>query len=372
MKWSWRLGEVAGIGIYVHATFLILIAWIAFASWTQDQSVQAVVAGVSFILALFACIVLHELGHALAARRYDIRTRDITLLPIGGLARLERMPEDPRQELVVALAGPAVNLVIAAVLGLGLYAFGGFNMEAGFDALGGPFAQRLMVVNLLIMAFNLLPAFPMDGGRALRAILASRMDYLPATQIAANIGQAMALLFGLLGLLGNPFLIFIALFVWIGAAGEAGMVAVKSALAGIPVEQAMLRTFETLTPGDRLSRAVEITLEGSQKDFPVLERGALTGMLTQDSLLRGLADTGSDSPVSAAQQESDVVVDSHDMLEGALARFEGSSHDTVPVVHDGKLVGLLTRDNIGELLKIQAALETRAKRSPALENRNAR
>ncbi len=362
MKWSWRVGQVAGIGIYVHATFFILIAWIAFASWTEDQSARAVFVGVSFILALFGCIVLHELGHALAARRYDIRTRDITLLPIGGLARLERMPEEPRQELVVALAGPAVNLVIAGVLGAGLHALGGFEPGAGMNAFAGPFAQRLLVVNLFIMAFNLLPAFPMDGGRALRAVLATRMDYVAATQIAANIGQGMAFLFGLLGLLANPFLLFIALFVWIGAASEASMVQMKSALGGIPVAGAMLRNFETLRPEDRLSRGVELTLSGSQKDFPVLDRGRVSGILTQERLLAALAKNGPGATVESGIDREVEAADSHEMLEGALARLEGSSSRTIPVTHDGTLVGLLTLDNVGEFLQIQAALSGRPRR----------
>lgn len=366
MKWSWKMGEVAGIGIYVHATFFILIAWIGFASWNQGETLEAVAVGVAFILALFGCVVLYELGHALAARRYDIQTRDITLLPIGGLARLERMPEEPRQELVVALAGPAVNLAIALALGLALRVSGAWDADAQMSAMGGPFLQRLVVVNVWIMAFNLLPAFPMDGGRALRALLATRMDYMAATQIAANIGQAMAFAFGLLGLLGNPFLIFIALFVWIGAAAEASMVQMKSALGGIPVAEAMLRRFETLAPEDPLSRAVELTLAGSQKDFPVLQRGAVAGILTQERLLSGLAKVGPGAPVSSALHADVGAADSHEMLEGALARLEGSPCKTLPVMHHGTLVGLLTMDNVGEFVGIRTALGSR--KAPALRS----
>ncbi len=363
MKWSWKLGEIAGIGLYVHPTFFILVVWIAIASWTTGGTVAAVVSGVAFILALFGCIILHELGHALTARRYHIQTRDITLLPIGGLARLERMPDKPAQEFLVALAGPAVNLVIAAVLGAWLVVSGGWNPAVGVNALEGPFLQRLLMVNLFIMAFNLLPAFPMDGGRALRALLASRMDYVAATQVAANIGQAMAFAFGLIGLLFNPFLLFIALFVWIGAAAEASMVQMKAALGGIPVARAMLRNFETLTPQDSLSRAAEITLQGSQKDFPVMDRGALVGMLTQERLLSALAHDGSGASVSSALREDVDIADSHEMLEGALARLESSDCRSAPVTHDGALVGLLTLDNVGELLQIQAALKSREKQT---------
>ena len=235
MKWSWRIGAFRGIGVYVHATFLILIGFVVLSHWSQGHSLAGTLAGVGFILALFACVVAHEFGHALMAAKYGIKTRDITLLPIGGVARLERMPDDPRQELWVALAGPAVNVVIAAVL----FAWLEFTAtRAPFSQLsvtGGPFLQRLMVVNVFLVAFNMLPAFPMDGGRVLRAILATGMEYTRATHIAATIGQAMALLFGFLGFFGNPFLLFIALLVWIGAAQEASMAQMKSALSGIPV-----------------------------------------------------------------------------------------------------------------------------------------
>ena len=254
-------------------------------------------------------------------------------------------------------------IAIAAVLWFGLEAFNGWDAEAGMSALSGPFAQRLLAVNLFIMGFNLLPAFPMDGGRALRALLATRMDYLAATQIAANTGQMMALLFGFVGIIANPFLLFIALFVWIGAAAEASMVQMKSALGGIPVAQAMLTTFESLRPDDPLSLAVEKTLAGSQKDFPVLlENGTVAGILSQARLIAALSKAGADAPVSTALQENIAGADSHEMLEGALARLGDSPCKTVTVTHDGVLVGLLTLDNVGEFLQIQAALKGESQR----------
>ena len=229
MKWSWKLGEFRGIAVYMHATFLILIAFVVVSHWSAGHSLLKTLEGVGFILALFACVVLHEFGHALMAARYGIKTRDITLLPIGGLARLERMPEEPLQELWVALAGPAVNVVIAAALFVWLKFTASFAPLEQLTVTSGPFLDRLMVVNVVLVIFNMLPAFPMDGGRVLRALLATRMEYTVATQIAASTGQAMALLFGLAGFFLNPFLLFIALFVWIGAAQEASMVTMKAA-----------------------------------------------------------------------------------------------------------------------------------------------
>src|SRR5213080_1855499 len=290
MKWSWKLGTVAGIGLYVHATFLLLLAWVGVTYWLAGGSAAAL-DGIAFILALFACVVLHELGHALTARRYGIRTRDITLLPIGGVSRLERIPDDPRQEVWVSLAGPAVNVVIAAALYAWLLLSQTWRPLSALTMAGGPFLERLLLVNVSLAVFNLLPAFPMDGGRVLRALLAMRMDYVRATQVAAQVGQAMALVFGLLGLFTNPFL------VWIGAAQEASMVQMRTALSGIPVSRAMLTDFHTLAPEDPAKRVLELILAGSQQDFPVVDGGQggrLAGVLLRSDVLKALAQRASD------------------------------------------------------------------------------
>jgi len=356
MKWSWKLAEVAGIGIYMHATFLLLIGWVVLSHWTEGQNVAATLAGVGFIVALFGCVVLHELGHALTAKRYGIRTRDITLLPIGGVARLERMPEDPRQELWVALAGPAVNVVIAAVLFLWLELTLGLVPLGHLSVARGSFIERLLVVNISLVVFNMIPAFPMDGGRVLRALLATRMEYTKATQTAAQLGQGIAFLFGFIGLFTNPFLLFIALFVWIGAGQEASLVQMKSALGGIPVRRAMLTDFRTLTPRESLARAVELILAGSQQDFPVVENGQVVGVLTRADLLVALTRRGQEAPVAEVMRRDFQTVDSTEMLEAAFVRLQGCDCHTLPVVDRGQLVGLVTMDNVGEFLMIQSAL----------------
>jgi Zn-dependent protease len=217
MKWSWKIGTLAGIELRIHVTFLLLLGWVGARHWMLGKNTDAALSGVGFILALFGCVLLHELGHSLAARKYGIPTRDITLLPIGGVARLERMPEKPGQELWVALAGPAVNVVIAAVLFAWLSLTHGWAPLSQLHVAAGPFLERLLVANVSLVLFNLIPAFPMDGGRVLRAVLASRMEYVKATQIAAGVGQGLALVFGFAGLFSNPMLLFIALFVLIGA-----------------------------------------------------------------------------------------------------------------------------------------------------------
>ncbi len=356
MKWSWKLGQVAGIDVYMHATFLLLIGWVALSHWLEGRTLAAVLSGIAFILALFACVVLHEFGHALTARKYGIKTRDITLLPIGGVARLERMPDNPIQELWVTLAGPAVNVVIALVLFVWLGLTTGLEPLSQLSVTSGSFLERLMLVNVSLVLFNSIPAFPMDGGRVLRALLALRMEYTRATQVAASIGQGLAFLFGFIGLFTNPFLLFIAFFVWIGAAQEASMVQMKSALGGIPVSRAMLTDFRTLSPHDSLARAVELVLTGAQQDFPVVGNGHVEGVLTRGDLLTALTQQGQGALVRDVMRHEFQTVDSFEMLEKAFARLQDCDCHTLPVTHNGRLVGLVTMDNVGEFLKIQAAL----------------
>lgn len=365
MRGSWRLGRVAGIDVYMHATFLLLVGWVALSYWLQARTLGAVLGGVGFILALFACVVLHEFGHALTARRYGIRTRDVTLLPIGGVARLERMPDVPLHELWVALAGPAVNLVIAGVLFLALWSTGALGGLSGLDLAQGSFWGRLLTINLTLAAFNMIPAFPMDGGRVLRALLATRLEYTRATQWAASLGQAIAFFFGLIGLFTNPFLVFVALFVWIGAGQEASMVQMRAALGGIPVSRAMVTQFEALSPSDPISRAVQLILSGTQHDFPVIEGDAVAGVLTRADLLTALAQGRQNDVVGNVMRRDFEVVEPGTMLERASAQLQACDCHTLPVTRGGALVGLLTMENLGEFLMIQSALE-KARRQAGL------
>lgn len=359
MRWSLTIAEVRGIRIQVHVTFVLLIAWIALSYWQLTHTVSAVLDGVGFIFALFACVVLHELGHALTARRFGIRTRSITLLPIGGVAAVEKMPDDPRLEIVIALAGPVVSLAIALALYLFLQATGSLVDLAELGVSGGPFLQRLMIVNILLAVFNLLPAFPMDGGRVFRALLSLRLGNLAATRVAASVGQAMALLFALLGLLYNPFLFLIAVFIWIGAATEAGTAGIRYALADVRAADAMLTEFHSLAPGDSLAHAVQLTLAGSQKDFPVIEGDAVVGVLTQADMLRGLQSLGGEARVGSAMQAAPARVAHDQPMTEVLDRLQETPARLAVVMDGPRAAGLIDLDNVLELIRIQAARSAR-------------
>ncbi len=358
MKWSWKIGKFAGIDVFVHTTFLLLIGWIALSHWIEENSVAAVISGVGFILALFASVVLHEYGHALTARRFGVKTRDITLYPIGGVARLERIPDVPIQELWVALAGPAVNLVIAALLFVFLVLTSAFEPLNSLTMTRGSFIERLMVTNLVLVAFNLIPAFPMDGGRVLRSLLALRLEYTNATQIAANVGQFLAFVFGFIGLFTNTFLVFIAFFVWIGAQSEAQMVRMKSALNGVPVSRAMLTDFSVLNADDTLATAIDLVLAGSQKEFPVVTEGKVVGILTQTDMMNALRTTGESTPVRNVMLKDFTTTDPYEMLDSAFTRLQACECKTLPVLRNGVLEGLVTMDNVGEFIRIQTMLDS--------------
>jgi Zn-dependent protease/CBS domain-containing protein len=359
MKWSWKIGQIAGVDLRIHATFLVLLGFVGASYWAVGKSANGVVAGVGFILAVFACVVLHELGHAIAARRFGIRTRDVTLLPIGGVARLERMPEEPARELWIALAGPAVNIAIAALLYGWVTLMQKWEPLADLGVATGPFFERLMVANIWLVLFNLIPAFPMDGGRVLRALLASRMTFVKATATAVSVGRWLAFAFGVIGLFTNPMLLLIGLFVWIGATQEANAARVRSVLSGIPARAATLTEFDTLKSNDTLADATRLRLRGPQRDFPVVDEGRLTGLLTESDMLLALADVGEDHPVSYAMKHEFPTAEATDTLEKLFQRMQDCDCHSTAVVSDGRLVGLVTMDHLRELLLIDDTLQRR-------------
>ena len=310
----------------------------------QGVGPGAVAIGLFLVVCVFAVIVVHELGHALVARKFGYQTRDILLLPIGGIASLERMPEQPVQELAVALVGPAINLAIAGLLYLGIVAAGGSTSLATATSLGGAIATQLMWINIGLALFNLIPAFPMDGGRALRALLAIGLGHSRATDIASALGKIFAVGLGVLGLFYNPLLVLIAIVVWLGASQERTMVHLKSALAGVPVSAAMLRRVETVTPDQPLEDAAQLLLAGGQNQLPVIDHGQTVGVLTRSDVAAALAQSGPSGTVATAPRHAVVMVEPQESLDHVLDRLRQSPDAVAVVVDHGTPVGLLTAD----------------------------
>jgi Zn-dependent protease/CBS domain-containing protein len=367
MKWSWRIARIAGIGVHLHVTLVILLAWIAHRYYVWRHQPSDVLDALLFVTALFGVVLLHELGHAFAARRFGINTSDITLMPIGGLARLNRLPDEPRHELLIALAGPAVNvlLIILIVGTIGPAAATVFPKE--IRPASGHFLSGLLWANIAMAAFNLVPAFPMDGGRVLRSLLALRLGPRRATNIAVEIGQAFAFVIGAIGLYRmNPILVFIALFVYLGAEDEAELVRARSALEGIPLRRVMASNFRTLSPSDPLQQAVEHTLAGFHLDFPVVEGDRLVGMLNRRDLLRELAKRGPSTKVEEIMQREFATATPDEEAQRAYMRLETADATSLPVVENGRVVGILTSEHIREFLRIQSVLTPEScKPSPA-------
>lgn len=350
MKWSFRLARIAGIDVRVHATFFLLLAWFGF-SYYEAGGYGAMLAGLMFIVLLFGCVLLHEFGHAMAARAYGINTPDITLLPIGGLARLERMPDKPSQELVVALAGPAVNVVIA--LGLFLVLGRSFNFGDIQDAGGGDVLAKLLAINVFLVVFNMLPAFPMDGGRVLRALLATRIKHAQATRIAAVVGQTMAVLFAIWGFFeGNPFLIFIAVFVFMGAQGEASFAAYKEIVDETKVASIMHPPEAVLSTGMTVSEAVQVAMRGRGSVLPVVDGSMhLVGVVAASDLGQALRDFPA-GVIAPLVHRNAGVFRAADSLAGILGPLQASAQEAFPVVNDaGQLVGILTREDVVDSLQ---------------------
>ena len=365
MKWSARLGTIAGIDIYVHATFALILIWVGLIYWAETGTIGGVITGLALILALFGCVVMHEYGHALTARRYGIGTKHITLLPIGGVAMLEGMPREPMQEVRVALAGPAVNVVIAVVLGVVVALGPGVDTDTALTGGFWAFVQSLLAANIFLAVFNMIPAFPMDGGRVLRALLSIRMDRVRATRAAGTVGQALAIVFALYGLMGNPVLVLIALFVWVGATAEAGQAEVDERLARQPVSRAMITDFDTLGPDATLGEAVDLTLAGTQKDFPVIEGDRIRGIVTQTGILKGLRADGEDGRIADVLEEVHTT-DIRSTLPDLMEELRGGGARTICVLRDGRLVGLVDMENLSEFVRFQQALaEERADRRRA-------
>ena len=368
MSWSLNIGTIAGTAVRVHITFLLFLGWIFFASYVAEGPEDAV-ASLLFMLLLFACVLAHEFGHIFTARAFGIATPDVTLLPIGGVARLERIPEEPREEFLIAIAGPLVNVAIA----FGLVLLAGARLKAGYltvmESPNVSLVDRLAAVNLFLALFNMIPAFPMDGGRVLRALLATRLGFLRATEIAAFIGQGVAFALGFIGLFYNPLLIFIAIFVYLAAAAEAHMVAMRAMSRGVPVSSAMMTHYTTLAPEALVEDAVQTLLRTSQSEFPVVDAtGKPVGLLGRSDLIRALKQLSPDARVGDSMTTTLPTIGYRQHLEDAFRLLQEKSAPAVAVVDAaGRLVGLVTPETVGKMLILHEALPRGMRLRPRIQ-----
>ena len=361
MKASLYIGRPFGIKVTVHWTFFILIAYIIYINIKNGSSFAEMSESVLFVLTIFGCVILHELGHSLAAKRYGILTRGITLLPIGGVASLTKIPEEPQKELFVAIAGPLINLSIALIL-LFILLLGGFDFSLlfSFQYLNrAAFLPALLIVNLMLFIFNLVPAFPMDGGRLLRAGLGFRFSRLQATRVAARIGQLFAIFFAIWGLFNNPFLILIAVFVFIGAQAELQDVQSKSMLEGKKINDLLMRNFTPLNPGMPLKQVVDILLNGQEEEFIIQDDNKVVGILTKNLIIKGLSDHGQDVEADKIMETDFPTFTTDDTVKDVYEKLQLSGTKIAPVLENDVLTGVIDIKNIHEYLLVFEALNTR-------------
>jgi Zn-dependent protease/CBS domain-containing protein len=353
MSWSLTIGRFGATTVRVHLTFFLLLAWIGVSAW-QQGGIPAARDSVLFIVLIFACVVLHEFGHILMARRFGIETPEVMLLPIGGVALMPRMPQKPLQELAVAIAGPMVNVVLAFLLFLVLGTIQSGSL-AHIDDPRVSLLARLAAVNVFLVLFNMIPAFPMDGGRVLHALLAMKLGNVKATQLAASLGQVLAFGLGFLGLFGNPLLIFIAIFVYVAAGGEAQMSAFNEVARGLSVGDAMETRFNTIPIEANLAAAIETLLATAQHEFPVVDAfGKPVGLIVREDILSALKNHDSEASITTFMRAPVATVRCTAPLESVLDRLHGPQAAAVGVTNSvGVLVGLLTRQNLGEMMIIK-------------------
>lgn len=359
MKTNLSLGRVSGIKIKVHWTFFLLIAWVVFAELKRGGNTESVLFNVAFILAVFLCVVLHELGHSLMAKRFNIKTEKITLLPIGGMASLEKLPESPKQELLVVIAGPMVNVVIATLLyfivpvqdflQLDFTETFGFLIRYNLQS----FLFFLFVVNVGLVLFNLIPAFPMDGGRMLRALLAMKMSRAKATEIASNLGLMIAVMFFLVGLLYNPFLILIAFFIFLGASGENRMVQHMALLDGHTVEEAMLLDITLFKPNDPIDLVVNKIVSGTETNFIIVEDHDIKGILHHKTIIEH---SNKAILVKDVMDTNFKTVKETDNLKTVYQLIFTDKQVLFPVVNNGRLIGAIDATNLNEYIMLQSKL----------------
>ncbi|HRC32241.1 MAG TPA: site-2 protease family protein [Bacteroidia bacterium] len=357
MKGSLKLGNIAGIGVFIHWTFTLLIFYIIFSNYRAGQSGQQLMWTLLFIMSIFITVFLHELGHALAAKKYNIKTKDITLLPIGGLARLESIPEKPKEELVVAFAGPAVNIVLAIITGLFITIPNtkdlSVQLSGGINS--GNFFLNFFIVNLWLAIFNLIPAFPMDGGRVLRALLSLKYERHIATSKAARIGQFLAIGFVFAGFFLNPFLVFIGLFIFIGAQAEVEYAQAKSMLAGYKVKDVLMKEYNSIDAKETIKTAISMLLNGQSKNFLITENSNSVGTLSRDEIIKALSENGENEIIHNVMNKNLIFLNADSPVEEVYHQAQQHNTTLMPVIENNKLIGVLDTENILEFIMVRDA-----------------
>jgi Zn-dependent protease/CBS domain-containing protein len=356
MGGAFKIGRFSGIDVKVHWTFILLLAFFAFIGYQASASPLGALTAVVMIVALFFCVLLHEFGHSLVAQRLGIGIHSITLLPIGGVSNLESLPEKPADEVKISVAGPLVSVVLALIFfGVGLL-LGAVprvptDLFMGFGSVG-QFFFSLGFLNIVLAVFNLLPAFPLDGGRILRGLLATRLGAVRATDISSTIGQVFAAVFFLIGLLsGDILLALVAVFIFFGASGEAQMVKQRELTSGLTVSDVMgtkPRT-ETVTPNHTFGQVLDLVIHGYQEDFPVLDDGNLVGIITRDEIMTAAHSPGRYSSVRDLMKTNVPTISSQaGLFEDGLRILQQSGLRALPVTENGELVGMLTIEDVGQ------------------------
>jgi len=359
MKANLSLGSVSGIKIIVHWTFFFLIFWIVFDELKRGGTIESILFNITLVLAVFLCVVLHELGHALTAKHFGIKTKKITLLPIGGMASLEKLPESPKEELLVVIAGLLVNVAIALLLFflIPVQELFRLNFTETFEMLMGFSIQNflflLFIVNLGLVVFNLIPAFPMDGGRILRALLAIKLGRLKATQLAAGIGQVLAVIFLFIGLVSNLFLIFIALFIFLGAYGENQMVQHLALIKGHTIGEAMMINITTFKPDDPLDLVVNKIISGTENNFVVEKDHIIKGLLYHQDIIDN---SNKNVLIKDIMNTNFKTFKASDDLREAYQMINSSQKSFFPVVENERLIGAIDSTNLNEYILLQTKL----------------
>ena len=350
---SIRVGQAFGIPIYIHWSFLLLPLIVVFEG---QEDLSSSLWKIGLMLCLFLCVLLHELGHALSARRFGVETQDIILSVIGGVARLKNLPRKPIQELIIAAAGPAVNVVIAIILGIFLFLMGTMVFPDGGRITGSNFLFWVFAANIVLVVFNLIPAFPMDGGRMLRAVLSMKIDRVKATKIAVYIGYVLAFVFAVIAIWGAAYtLLIISVFVIFSATTELRSIKSQAFMTNHTVSDAMRRQFTILQQSNVMDYAVQ-TLKGTgQKNFVVLNLMKITGILTHRNIIKSIQEKKNLAPISEYMNINFTIVSSNDSIETAYHLFMENNYELIPVVENGIIIGVLDKMGMNEFFEIAAA-----------------